>query len=74
MTNRIDHPVIVYHFSEQEEIEMLRAHLGKMNRPVTLENARIVLALWCAECPGEVGLTLDRLKELWPEVEVVCSV
>jgi hypothetical protein len=73
MTNRIDYQIIEYQFSKEEEIEMIRKHLKKMRRPVTLDEARIVLALLMSETPGEWGLTMDDLAELWPGDDVPFS-
>jgi hypothetical protein len=70
MTNRIDYQITEYQFTKEEEVEMIRKHLVKMHRAVTLDNARIVLALLESEAPGEWGLTMDDLAELWPGDEV----
>lgn len=67
MTNRIEYTDKPYVSTPKEDVEAIIAHLRKMNRPVTLDGAKVVLAMLIATAPEEWVITESDLIKLWPK-------
>ena len=76
MTTRYYHQIEATYTGPQTEIEEIFYIIEHLPNPAQATLAEVGQTL--SEClkraePGAWLLTLDRLAELWPEVEVVCQ-